>query len=270
MLESLLRLLRVEDPTQTLAVVGLVGARIAPLTVFAPWLTLRRTPPLVRASIIVALTVGLAPMALGSAELSAANGVEYAGWVLREVMIGTLFAIITALPFYALDWAGRLVDTWRGAALAEVIAPPTGERTSPLGDFYLLFGIALFLALGGHRLALEVFAESLVQTPIGGALPSEHMAAITFGAARLTGDAMAFAVAVAAPAAAAIVLVEVSLGLLARTVPQVPVFFAGMPLRAATGLAASLLGLSLVVGQLGPAFTSSIDAAARWVEMLDP
>ena len=35
----------------------LVAARIAPLTVLAPWLTLRQTPPFLRGALILALTV---------------------------------------------------------------------------------------------------------------------------------------------------------------------------------------------------------------------
>ena len=60
------------------------------------------------------------------------------------------------------------------------------------------------------------------------------------GSLRLVADALAFATALTAPAAVAIVVVEVALGLVARATPQIPVFFARMPLRAAVGLGAVL------------------------------
>ena len=267
-MEALLRLLGGEAAvSEVLAVGGLVAARVGPLTVLAPWLSLKRTPPLVRAALVLALTLALTPLALPQAReaVGAMAGLPYGAAVLREVLVGTLFAVATALPFYALDWAGRLTDTWRGASMSEVIAPNTGERTSPLGDLHMMLGIALFLTLGGHRLALAAFAEGLRVAPVGTGSLAPRVQALALGAAQLTGSALAFALAIAAPAAAAIVAVEVSLGLLARSAPQVPVFFAGMPLRAATGLAAALLAISLVSAQLPDAFRAAIEVGRQWI-----
>ncbi len=270
-MEELLARLGVHDGT--LAVGALVAARVAPLTVLAPWLTLRRTPPILRSSVILALTVALTPLAAASADaatLDAADPLTFAAWTLREALVGALFAVATALPLHALDWSGRLVDTWRGASLAEVIAPPTGERTSPIGDLYLMMGVVSFLLLGGHRVAFAAFADALVVAPVGRVDFVGSSDLLALGVLRLSGSALAFAASLAAPVAVAIVVVEISLGLIARSAPQVPVFFAGMPLRAATGLGASLAALSVVAGQLPEVFSSAIDIARRWLTALAP
>ncbi|MEM7607832.1 MAG: flagellar biosynthetic protein FliR [Myxococcota bacterium] len=251
-----------------LSELGLVAARVAPLTVVAPWLALRRMPASLRSAVVVGLTLAFGTVAPPDAALGDASPLVYVGWLLREVIVGTLFAVAVSLPLYALDWAGRLVDTWRGASLAEIIAPNTGERTSPVGELYALLGIAIFFVLGGHRAALRAFAASFETAPLGNAIPAESAQAIALQSAELTGSALAFAFAVAAPAAAAIVLVELALGLLARSAPQVPVFFAGMPLRAAAGLAALLTSLSLVVADLPGAFRGAIEIASRWMNSL--
>jgi type III secretory pathway component EscT len=251
----------------------LVAARIAPLTVLAPWLTLRQTPPFLRGALILALTVALAPLAAGAISadtLVAADAMTLVAWTLREALVGAVFAIATALPFFALDWSGRLVDTWRGASMAEVIAPPTGERTSPLGDLHLLVGIALFLSLGGHRLAFAAFAEGLVVAPPGRVDLASSAPELALGVAQLTGAALAFAVAIAAPAGVSIVLVEVALGLVARSAPQIQVYFAGMPLRAMLGIVATLLALSVVLGELPQAFEDSLAIVTRWMRGLAP
>ncbi|MCB9619369.1 MAG: flagellar biosynthetic protein FliR [Sandaracinus sp.] len=274
MVEELARALSDEATLDRWILLGvLVAARIAPLTVVAPWLTLRRTPPFLRGALILGLTVALAPLAAGAASVDALFGADAAtlvAWVIREVLVGTLFALATSLPFFALDWAGRLVDTWRGASMAEVIAPPTGERTSPVGDLQLMVGIVLFLTLGGHRLAFAAFAEGLVVAPPGSVDLAGSAPELALGAARLTGSALAFAVAIAAPAGVAIVLVETALGLVARSAPQIPVFFAGMPLRATVGLAAALLGLAVLLGELPGAFEDALAIAAQWMRDLAP
>lgn len=256
---------------RTIAVGALVGARVMPLAILAPWLGLRGAPVMVRTVVALALTVALVPIALPVAAEVPAAPLTIAAWMAREALVGATFAIATALPLHALDWAGRLVDTWRGASMSEVIAPPTGERTSPIGDLQLMMGVAVFLALGGHRLAIGAFAEGLQVVPIGAVqVDQQTLAGVAFGALRLFAVALAFGVAVAAPAAAAIVLGEVALGLVARATPQVPVFFAGMPIRAMLGIAAVLLALSIVAGELAPAFRDAIESASRLIAPFAP
>lgn len=270
-MEELLQRLGVEDGV--VAVGALVAARVAPLTILAPWLTLRRTPPIVRSALVLALTVALTPLASASAASAAiadADPLTLGAWILREALVGTLFAVATALPLHALDWSGRLVDTWRGASLAEVIAPPTGERTSPVGDLYLMMGVVLFLLVGGHRVAFAAFADGLSVAPVGRVDLAGGAEALTLGVLRLSASALAFAVSVAAPVAVAIVVVEISLGLIARSAPQVPVFFAGMPLRAATGLGAALAALSVVAGQLPEVYAGAIAIAREWLAAVAP
>lgn len=236
---------------------ALVAARVMPLLLFSPWLVTRAAPTLLRTAIALVLTVSFTPMALAHAILIPA-GALFGLALLREVVVGLIYSIAVALPFFAFDWAGRLVDTWRGAGLAEVLAPTTGERTSPLGNMLLMFSVAVFLAIGGHRLAISTFAEGFTTQPLGGILHAHETREATFMALRIIVDALAFAVALAAPAAVAILAVEMGLGLVARTTPQVPVFFAGMPLRAAVGLVAVLFSLSLLMGEMPHAFRLAI------------
>ena len=272
LVEKILGSLSNDEPQSILAVALLVAARVAPLTIFAPWLALRKTPALIRSSLVLALTVSLTPLALLTVDLSLLpkSLVLLVLLALREVLIGTVFAVVTSLPLFGMDWAGRLTDTWRGASMAQILAPPTGEQSSPLGNLYLMLGIAIFVSIGGHRLALSAFAEGLAVAPVGVPLLASSMTNISFETARLTGAALAFGVALAAPAAASIVTVDVSLGLIARSAPQIPVFFAGMPLRAATGIFAVLIALSLTVGQLPQIFSDAVASAAQLIRYFVP
>ncbi len=264
-MERLIEWLGGADAVQSSLMIGaLVAARVAPLTVIAPWIGLRAAPAQLRTGVIVALTLAFAPLAALSEVALPTSPLGMTVAITREALIGAVFAIATALPFHAIDWAGRLVDTWRGASLAEVIAPPTGERTSPLGDLQLMLGVAIFLTTGGHRAAFGAFAEGLLIAPVG-SLVAPDLASVALGAASLCAAALALAISLAAPAAAAIVLVELSLGLVARSAPQVPVFFAGMPLRAATGIFAVLLALSLVVARLPDAFRDGLRVASEFL-----
>lgn len=240
---------------------ALLAARLGPLTVLAPWLALRAAPGPLQAALMLALTIALFPIAAAAPYTPPPNALAYVAATLRETLIGLAFALAAALPLHALEWAGRLVDTWRGAGFADVIAPFTGERTSPLGQLTMFAGVVLFLSLGGHRVALEAFAEGLRLAPIGAPLAAPSMQAFAIETLRLASAALALSVAIAGPAAVTLLALEVGFGLIGRAAPQMPVFFAAMPLRAAAGLAAFWLGLAIALAELPHAFEAAIRAA---------
>ena len=227
----------------------LVALRLAPLSIFAPWIALRGSPPLLRAALLFVLTATLLPHALGAAPPLPEDLFSLAAIGLREVALGTMLAIACALPLHALHESGRLVDGLRGAQ--GEASGPSGERTSPLGALQLLLGTSLFLAVGGHRLVLAAMAEGFHTLPPG----SGTVGASAFlEVGRALTHTLTLAVSFAAPALLALVVSDVALGLVARSAPQIPVHFAGMPLRSAVGIAALLLSLALLVPHLSELF----------------
>jgi type III secretory pathway component EscT len=253
---------------RTIAIAILVAARVAPLTLLVPWLALRSTPVLLRSALLLALTAAMMPIALATTPaLPDPDPISFAALAAREAAIGTVFAIVTAIPLHALDMAGRLIDAMRGAAQSE-IATPSGDGSSPLGALHGMLGAVLFLALGGHRLVIAALGEGMVTVPPGSAIAAPELAELALGAARIVVAALALAVSFAAPAAVSLVVVEVGLGLAGRAAPQIPMHFAGMPLRAAIGIAAALLALSVLAPHLPSIFRSTIDAAALLIRDL--
>lgn len=254
----------VEPVVRAIGVALLIAARVAPLTLLAPFFVLRGTPPALRTALVLALTVTLFPVGYATAPVVPRDLLTLAAALVREGVIGTVFAIAVAIPLHALDHAGRLVDAMRGASQSET-SLPSGERSSPLGTLHLFFGTALFFAFGGHRLVLASLGETLIAIPPGTPVPADALGTLALGAARIVVAALTAAVAFAAPAAALLIAVEIALGLVARTAPAIPMHFAGMPLRAAVGIAAVLLALSVLVPHLHAAFRDAIDAATRLI-----
>jgi flagellar biosynthetic protein FliR len=126
-----------------------------------------------------------------------------------------------------------------------------------------LLGVALFFALGAHRVALLAFVRGLEVAPLGAPLQAASFAQHALQFAASVSAALALALSIAAPAVLALILVELALGLLGRTAPQIPLHFAGMPLRAGLALGALLLSLSLWVPRLGELFGAAIGGAPR-------
>lgn len=251
-------LLERPDVHRAFVVGSLVAARIAPLAIVAPILGLRSAPAMIRAGVVVALTIALTPLALVAAQPPEGPLLFVA--MLRETLVGTLFGVVASVPFFALESGGRLVDLYRGANLAEVIAPPTGERTSPTGDLAILAGLACFASVGGLRLTLGAFASSLVDLPVGATAPDRSS---FVEAAHALTHAMWFAAVVAAPAAVAILVADVAIGLLARSVPRISVFFVAMPIRAMLGLLLAFTAIGVTLREGNELAAESLRLASR-------
>lgn len=249
---------------------ALLAARLLPLTILAPWLSLRATPSLVRGAVTVVLAMALTPIAVSGSESLPFGALWFLLAILREVLVGVVFALAAALPLHAIQWAGQLTDTWRGASLSAVLAPDSGENASPIGDLYLMTAVVLFFLLGGHRVAIAAFAGGLEAMPLGGSIHPAGLSAVAVNSARLLGHALAFSAALAAPVAATLVLAELALGLLGRAAPQIPLFFAAMPLRAGLGILAALLALSLLMSTFGHQFARALETAGELVGRLAP
>lgn len=247
----------VEALSRDLPLALLVAARVGPLVVVAPFFSTRGAPATVRLALIVALTLVFFPLAERTATLPEASLVPLLA--LRELAVGAAWAIAVGVPFHAMDIAGRLTDLSRGANLAEVIAPATGDRTSPLGDLLSLATVGVFFALGGHRLALLGFADALETAPIG----VLREASMGLTAARIVASSLTLGVSLALPVVVSLVVVEVGLGLVARASPRIQIFFLGMPLRAGLGVAVLALVLTRVFRALPGLVRESLRAAGE-------
>ena len=231
----------------------LVALRLAPLTILVPWIALRQAPALLRAVLLLALTVAMMPTAEASAGSLPPDAPSFAVAAVREVVLGAMLAIASAVPLLAFEQSGRLIDVLRGAQ--GEASDPSGGRSSTLGVFSMLLGTTLFLVLGGHRLVLGALADGFVAAPAGSA--SIDGAMLT-EVGRLLILSFELAVAFAAPAAVALFASDVALGLVSRSATQIPMYFAAMPLRSAVGLAAVLLSLSMAVPVLADTFRQAI------------
>ena len=111
-----------------------------------------------------------------------------------------------------------------------------------LGQFLGLFVTVLILASGGHVVILAALSRSLEMLPAGAPLDLEGgiKSVIDLGATLLW-----LGVRMAAPVIAAMMIANTTLGVLARTVPQLNVLMVAFPVQIGIGL--FMLGATLPV-----------------------
>lgn len=249
-----------------ISVTFMLMARLAPLVFAAPFLGGRRIPATARLAAVSALTVALWPAAWASSDRLPDAWALVALLTVKEVLVGTILALMASVLFAAVEAAGRLVDVSRGAHMSQVLTPQTGELSSPIGVLMLLLAVVLFLGVNGHHMVFEAVGHSYQVVPLD-RWPSEAALAST---ARLTlwlgAEFFLTAIGLAAPVLAAVFLAELSLGLAGRLAPQMPSYFVGLPLKGYVALLVFLLVMTVAFRWLEKIFTTVIqlvEAAAR-------
>lgn len=260
MKELLTSLLQSGELEQYVGIFFLVAARWLPLTVLAPIFAARSMPSTARVGLAFALTLLVFPAAHAASGPLPTGSTALALLVLREVLVGALLGLVVAIPFYALEAAGRLIDAARGARMAELLAAPTGIRTSPTGAFLLLLGVVLFFLVDGHLMVISAVGQSYHTLPVGVALAPEAPARVLPLALHLGSELLLVALGIAAPVLATAVLVDLSLGLAGRLAPRLPLYFLGLPVKALGGVGVLLLSLSVMMWSLGGLYRLTLHA----------
>ncbi len=164
--------------------------------------------------------------------------------VVKEAMVGLAIGFVTQLIFTAIQLAGQLVDTEMGFGFVEVADPFTEEPITVLGQFQIIIFTILFLAFNGHYFLLLAIEKSFQIIPLFSAhIPGGREA---FHITSMMSNVFVLALRFAAPIYVTLILTEMALGVVARTVPQLNIFFVGMPLKIVLGLGTMIVVLPML------------------------
>ena len=215
-------------------------ARVGPLIFFMPIIGSSAVPAQVKIlfSVMTALIlVSVVPVGPGDLPRSPLG---FTVFVASEAIFGGILALFARFIFAAVQLAGQMVGIQMGMSMSGIMDPQFGNQVSPVGQFWDLVATLLFLSYNGHHLFFSTLVESFQWVRPGGM----HITQATY-ASLMQGTAHMFvlAIKVMAPATAAIFFSTVAMGIIAKTVPQIPILIVGLPLNIAIGLL--FVGLSL-------------------------
>jgi flagellar biosynthetic protein FliR len=221
--------------------------RISALLAAAPLFGARTVPVRVRAALAFLIALLVAPIVAtpGEVEILSATGAVAIG---REALIGLGLGFLTQMMFAALAMAGEIVALSTGLAFATIVDPERGNSVPLLGQYYVILATLLFLALDGHLALLDLLVRSFEPLPAGalGITAAGWWELVGWGSQMYRG-----AVHVALPAATAVLLANVSIGMMARSAPQLNVFAVGFPITMLLGIVFLLFSLPALDPQLG-------------------
>jgi flagellar biosynthetic protein FliR len=231
------------DIKETLGLVAVGAARTIPLA----WSIPAFGGPSLPGQIRLAMGIGLAFLCLPvlAGRPPSTGAIMLGLLVAREVMVGVVMGFVCACMFRAAEAAGQFTDVLRGASLAQVLSPTGESRSSPLGALMLLLAVVAFFEIGGMAQVCSALVRSYEAIPLSlhtrFAGSTAAMATVAMvSSAKLIESALGLC----APAVVALLLADILLGIVGRAVPQIPIYFVGMPLKALLGVGAVLLGLA--------------------------
>jgi flagellar biosynthesis protein FliR len=239
----------------------LVLGRIGPLFLLAPLFSSNMIPGRAKGLCALALTLGLAPIALGKHHIPL-DILGYSSLMLKEILVGVAFAFALGALFAAVSTAGAFIDTLIGFSYGSLVDPITGNQSSVLTQAYTLVGILVLIAIGGDQLMIKGLARTYDLVPLLDA-PSKLPLALLGGVQTAFAQVFRSALELSAPIVLAIVITDGAFGVVSRVVPQLNVFAVGFPAKVTVGLLIISVSLPFTAGWMADELERSVSTALR-------
>jgi flagellar biosynthetic protein FliR len=234
----------------------LVFARIGMMVMLLPGLGELSVPPRVRLTVALVLTAILMPLHRNAYQID----LRAMGPVLlmlgQEILIGAVLGLTARLAISALQVAGSVVAQQLGLGFVTAVDPTQGQQGMIVGNFLTILGITLVFATDMHHLVIAALNDSYTLFKPGDTMAMGDVAALF---TRTSATAFRIGVQLAAPFLVFGLLFNLGLGVLSRLMPQMQVFFVGMPLSILVGF----LILLLVVGAMMGTFLDHLQGVLR-------
>ncbi len=176
---------------------------------------------------VTALVIGIPMMQAVYLDLAIASvplAPEYiVALVAKEFLVGALLAIILGAPFWAAETAGTYVDVFRGDSSATVVSPDQMSEPLITGAIFSIALVAIFLVMGGMRVAIGAIYQSFEIWPMFELIPEINEALYPVFLDLLS-KIFKLALAFGAPLMIAMFLAEVALAYASRFAQQINVF----------------------------------------------
>lgn len=174
--------------------------------------------------------------------------------LLGELFVGFFMGALARVMMSALLIAGMVMAYTSALANALVNDPAAQQQGSIAGSFLNTTALVLIFALNLHHLMIGAFVDSYAVFPPGQLPPmGDFSQFMTDTVAR----AFLLGVQLGAPFMVVGLILYLGLGMLGRLMPQVQIFFVGMPLQIALGITLLMISLPAIMTWFLSAFAET-------------
>jgi flagellar biosynthetic protein FliR len=144
--------------------------------------------------------------------------------ILLNIVFGTLIGFIAQTIFSVLAAAGDMINMQMGLSSAVMFDQSTRSQSSIMGQFLALFGIIIFMNIGGIYWLFAAFERTFEVFPVyNTSIPLSQIVNLDY-LILLTGNVLFFGLQIAGPVLLATLGQDIILGIISKTAPQVNVF----------------------------------------------
>ncbi|MCP5364661.1 MAG: flagellar biosynthetic protein FliR [Hyphomicrobiales bacterium] len=222
----------------------LILVRVGAIVAMLPGFNANYVTPRIRLVLALAITLMLMPILSPSLPRQPSTPVSLMILVAGEGVVGLFIGGIARVVFSALHAAGTMAAYFASLANAIVQDPVADNQSSTLAGFFAILGMVLIFITDLHHLMLRGIVDGYQIFPVG-QLPALEGVAETI--TRLVSESFSMGLQLAAPFLIVGVGYQVGLGLLGRLMPQLPVFFVGLPIQVGLQVWVIMLAISGVM-----------------------
>lgn len=224
----------------------LIFARVGTAISLLPGFSSSFVSPRFSLAIGMAVTFAVSPPLVPTLPVMPSNIAELSLLLIGEILIGAFLGSIARVLMSSLQTAGTLIAYSASMANAMINDAISEQQSSTVSAFLMTTGLVLIFVADFHYLMLTAVVDSYSLFIPGQGLMAEDMAHFL---TRRVADSFAIALQMSAPFIIVALTYYIGLGLLGRLMPQLQVFFFGMPLQLAAQmwvLAVTTSGILLV------------------------
>jgi len=223
----------------------LVFARIGAMVMLLPGLGETNIPVRVKLAIALLLTLIILPLHRNAYHVDMNSMASLMVLMLHEIVIGIVLGATARVTLSALQVAGSVIAQQLGLGFVTAVDPTQGQQGLLIGNFLTILGVTLLFATDSHHLVISALNESYRIFSPGELLPSGDVAAL---ATRAFAAAFKIGMQLSAPFLVFGLVFNIGLGVLARLMPQMQVYFVGVPLAIMIGFMIFALVITAMMG----------------------
>ena len=223
----------------------LVFARVGAMVMLMPGLGEENIPMRIKLSIALMLTLILLPLHRAAYHIDMTSLSALLVLMLHEIVIGIILGATARVTLSALQVAGSVIAQQMGLGFVTAVDPTQGQQGLLIGNFLTILGLTLLFATDTHHLVIAALNDSYAIFAPGELMPSGDIASL---ATRAFAAAFRIGAQLAAPFLVFGLVFNMGLGVLARLMPQMQVYFVGVPLAILAGFLIFAAVLTTMMG----------------------
>ena len=210
----------------------LVFARVGAMVMLLPGFGESNIPMRIKLAIALLLTLIILPLHRAAYQVDLTSMSSLGVLMVHEIVIGIVLGATARVTLSALAVAGSVIAQQLGLGFVTSVDPTQGQQGLLIGNFLTILGMTLLFATDSHHLVIAALNESYRIFSPGELMPSGDVAAL---ATRAFATAFKIGMQLSAPFLVFGLVFNIGLGVLARLMPAMQVYFVGVPLSIMIG-----------------------------------